>query len=815
MILLPLLGALLALADGGFVPLPASFWNDNDDGRGAARHGAAGLPGDAGLSGTMGLSGDGGLSGDAAGGLGWLGALTPGPAPAAEAWGRNFRRSHRLVRNASDVSDEELGDVPDVDPGRCIVDIDRSHPNNVSDEGRGIAADTFCFSYTDRAIVRFNVSPYWRDGTHQSAPYRAYVSTGREVPEAQGWHPNVQTTDAAGNALGRRGLAEYKGFAHSDPTHDNYQPEIILTRDMASHNRLGGGDFWRNGSMVFFTVYTGNTNRNDLDNVPDKISEDGQLANLVHRKDFVIKVYFPHEINITDTWLLIAGVRQADADGPRRRDDRKRDGPTPRISTTGHYHPHPNNAPRPALDRHLILNDYWLTQDDGNYLGNQGNSIALNTASKKTDGIRYLTGPKDYSTGGYWHPGMETTARLVFAPGSNLSGASGEYEETWGNRAWDVAQGMGANWRYLSGFNPEGPVRAELRITIDDGQGTVGDVEPFIIIIEGPPAHLYLTRTPTTRISGDIRYVQMQYQLTDRLGSPLTGRRAGIRWEGSDERSRAVIDRHGGGGTAAGGRFNIPITEDAPAGIYSLTLTAGDISRKVAFRVYDLPAAAPAPALPARITASAVGGGMAEPGGRVNFRYTLQDADGNPLSLRANPLTWSADAAGVVATGGRVDGARQNDGRFGFDIADDAAPGSYTITIRTVATDAAGSPLVSVRISFRVLGSAAQYAVAGPDQVAPGGYAVYTVTATDANGSRPNLTADHGTAVIAVSDGAGVRLFHLRDGGITLDDAGVGRFRLRADRDAAAGSRITITATSRDGAITARKTVVIAAAVAQ
>ena len=48
LILLPLLGALLALADGGFVPLPASFWNDNDDGRGAARHGTAGLPGDGG-----------------------------------------------------------------------------------------------------------------------------------------------------------------------------------------------------------------------------------------------------------------------------------------------------------------------------------------------------------------------------------------------------------------------------------------------------------------------------------------------------------------------------------------------------------------------------------------------------------------------------------------------------------------------------------------------------------------------------------------------------------------------------------------------
>ena len=838
MILLPLLGVLLALADGGFVPLPASFWNDNDDGRGAARHGAAGLPGDGGLSGTMGLSGDGGLSGDAAGGSGWLGGLTPGPAPAAEAWGRQFNRSYQAVRNASDVPEEELGDTVNDDAGPCFMELERNHPSDISVNGRGTGRDYLCYSYTDRAIVSFSVGPYWRNQRHQSIPYRAYVSTGRETPEAQGWHPNVQTTDSLGRTLGRRGLAEYNGVVHSDPAAPNHERRIVLTRDMASPNGLYGGNFWpgQNYGSVFLTVYIGGTRYDNLDDpndgaelssVPQKVNAEGELADLQFRQpgahDFVIKVYFIQEVDFDLTWILFPGVKQNDDGTSVDPPGRLFTGPTPRKSITGNYHPHISVSRPPALDRRYILNDYWLTGDDtDNRYGENGlgNSLNQGVVHAPMDGIKYCIQHKDYAAGGYWHPDAYTTVRLIFAPGSNLSGASGEYEETHQERHFDYASGS-CRHRYLNGFNPEGPVRAEMQITVHDGQGTTlpgqdetGNVEPLTIIIEGPPAHLYLTRTPTTRISGDIRYVQMQYQLTDRMGHPLTGRRAGIGWEGSDERSRAVIDRRGGGGTAAGGRFNIPITEDAPAGIYSLTLTAGDISRKVAFRVYDLPAAAPAPALPARITASAVGGGMAEPGGRVNFRYTLQDADGNPLSLRANPLTWSADAAGVVATGGRVDGARQNDGRFGFDIADDAAPGSYTITIRTVATDAEGSPLVSVRISFRVLGGAAQYAVAGPDQVAPGGYAVYTVTATDANGSRPNLTADRGTAVIAVSDGAGVRLFHLRDGGITLDDAGVGRFRLRADRDAAAGSRITITATSRDGAITARKTVAIGAAAA-
>ena len=60
---------------------------------------------------------------------------------------------------------------------------------------------------------------------------------------------------------------------------------------------------------------------------------------------------------------------------------------------------------------------------------------------------------------------------------------------------------------------------------------------------------------------------------------------------------------------------------------------------------------------------------------------------------------------------------------------------------------------------------------------------------------------------------AGVRLFHISDGSLTLHRDGTGQFRLRAHRDAAAG-RITITVTSADGAVTGVKTVAIGAAAA-
>ena len=772
LVVVPLLAAALALLDGGIIPMPGSPF----------------VPGAAQL----------------------------GQIPAAEAWGREFRRGWESVRNASDVSDAELGDTVNDDAGRCTMEIDLSGWSPNGRNGRGVHKDWFCYSYTDRAIVTLTVD-------NDAKAYRAYASTGRAVPaDAQGWHPNIQTKDSRNRELGRAGLAEYNGVLSSDANDANHERRIVLTRDMAPPNHLLGANYHsnRNHGTVFITVYVDDPGGGDgLDNLNDKIDANGAMASLRGDQDFVIQIYFLHEIGIGDTWVFFPSPPLRTDDGRLDyKDWRWRNTLTPRISAAGYYKPNPAGAPRATLDRRLVLNDYWQTGDRRNLLGGAGNSIGRGTGGDARSGIKYCIQHRDFVGAGYWHPGAETTIKLVFAPGSNFTDASGEYEETKLERHFHVAGG-GCDYRYLTGFNPDGPVRAEMQVTINDGQGNIGDMEPFTIIIEGKPARLYLTRTPTTRLSGGARYVQMQYALTDALGSPLTGSRARIRWQGADDRSRAVIDRNGGGGSAAGGRFSFPITDDAAAGFYNLTLTAGDISRQVAFRVYDLPPLPPAQMVPARITASAVGGGSFTAGGRANFRYTLQDRNGNPISLSAHPVTWSTTASGILDEAGSVDGARQTDGRFGFDLADNPAPGVYTLTIRTAATDASGNPLASVQITFRIIGNPASYAVAGPDRVSPGGYAVYTVTAADANGNLPNLGGDRSRVAVSVSragsgdDAAGVRLFHIHDGSLMLNRQGVGYFRLRADRDAAAGS-VTLTATSADGAVTGVKTVAIGTAAA-
>ena len=721
------------------------------------------------------------------------------PPPAAEALGREFRVSGALIKNASDVTDEQLGGAGEAE--RCQIDLSIKGRAN-ADAGRGIHQDYFCFSYTERAIVTLTA-------TENSIPYRAYLASGQQVAGAQAWHPGVRVEDSRERHLGRgAGVAEYNGVLDDDAASADHTREIVVTRAAAAPASLSNGaNLWppRNGSAAFLIVYGGTAGDTDLSAHTSKVDGSG-LADLTVDQDVIIKIYFLHEFDPGVTWLFIPGVEQQQ-DGSRTSNHWFSGGITPQINSSGNYHPNIPRIVKPSWDRQVRLNDYWLTADGGD---------------EDNTGIKYCIQPRDYANGGYYHPEAETKVSLTFARGSNLSGASGSYSATIPNSHWAAAAGGCRPFGYLSGFNPAGPVRAEWRFTFDDGQGTTHPIEPITLIIEGPPAHLYLTRAPTTRLSGGTRYVQMRYALTDALGTALTGSRARITWRGADERSRAAIARSGGGGSAGGGRLNFPIAADAAAGSYRLTLTAGGISRDVAFTVPPLPTPA-AEIVPASITADALGGGTFTAGGRANFRYTLQDRNGNPISLTAHPVTWSTTASGVIDQAGNVDGARQNDGRFGFDIASNPAPGEYTITIRTVATGADGSPLATRTITFRILGNPARYAVAGPDQVAPGGYAVYKVTAADANGNLPNLAGAHGRVAISVSRAGsdadagaagaaeGVRLFHIDDGSLTLNRAGVGYFRLRADRDAAAG-RITITASSADGTATGSHTLAIGAA---
>ena len=725
----------------------------------------------------------------------------PGVAPpdTAEALGRDFLAHGEFVKNASDVTDEQLGGPDEAE--RCEVDLSRSG-TGPSATGQGVSYDYYCFSYTERAIVTLTA-------TTADIPYRAYLGSGREMADAQAWHAGVKVADSSNRPMGRdTGVAEYNGVLDNDPAGANHTREIVITEDTATNAYLGNGSNlprWRTEGMAFLIVYGGPRDETDLSNHSSKVEGTG-LVNLTD-DDVIVKIYFVQEFDPGVTWLLLPYVEQRD-DGSRTAIEAHaltRTGITPRVSSSGNYHAKAGGVAKPSWDRLLQLNDRWLTADHDD---------AANT------GIKYCIQPRDYNNAGYWHPQAETKVSLTFAPGSNLSGASGKYEETIPRSHWAAAVG-GCRYRYLDGFNPEGPVRAEWQFTVDDGQGTIHPIEPFTLVIEGPPAHLYLTRAPTMRLSGGIRYMQMRYALTDRLGTSLTGSRAGIRWQGADERSRAAIDRSGGGGSAAGGRFNFPIAADAEPGIYRLTLTAGDLSREVAFRVYPVPTPA-AEIAPASITVHQTAGGSYTAGGRANFRYILYDRNGNPISLTDHPVTWSTTASGVFDQAGNVDGARQTDGRFGFDISSNPAPGEYTITIRTVATGADGSPLATRTITFRIIGNPAKYRVAGPDQVAPGGYAVYTVTATDANGNRPNLAGAHGRVAVSVSregagaDGAdaGVRLFHLDGGSLMLNREGTGQFRLRADRDAAAG-RITITAASADGSVTGTRTLAIGAAAAR
>ena len=644
------------------------------------------------------------------------------PPDAAEALGREFVRHGEFVKNASDVTDEQLGG-PD-EAGRCEVDLSRSGTGPTR-AGQGVDRDYFCYSYTERAIVTLKA-------TTADIPYRAYLASGRAMADAQAYHPGVKVTDSRNRHLGRdTGVAEYNGVLDNDPASANRTREIVITEDTAAPAYLGGGSYFQGGNSgtAFLIVYGGPRDETDLSNHSSKVDGTG-LVNLTD-EDVIVKIYFVQEFDPGVTWLFLPYVEQRD-DGSRTAIDAhrwKRDGITPHISSSGNYHVKPRGVAKPSWDRLLQLNDRWLTADHDD---------DANT------GIKYCIQPRDYNNAGYWHPQAETKVSLTFAPGSNLSGASGEYEATIPRGHWQAASGScDRRYQYLSGFNPEGPVRAEWQFTVDDGQGGIHPIEPFTLVIEGPPARLYLTRAPTMRLSGGIRYMQMQYALTDALGTPLTGSRAGIRWQGADEASRAVIDRRGGGGTAAGGRFSFPIAADAPAGVYRLTLTAGDLSRNVAFRVYPVPTPA-AEIAPASITVHQTAGGTYTAGGRANFRYILYDRNGNPISLTAHPVTWSTTASGVIDQAGNVDGARQTDGRFGFDISSNPAPGEYTITIRTVATGADGSPLATRTITFRIIGNPAKYRVAGPDQVAPGGYAVFTVTATDANGNRPTWPAPTG-----------------------------------------------------------------------
>lgn len=770
------------------------------------------------------------------------GGIPGADTPAAEAVGRSYYESLSRNRfspyglNASDVPDEALmegsregyGGVPlhggIVNPGRCEIDINPS--------GGGDVHDLYCVSYTERALVTIKNSG-------ASVPYRAYHSGGRAgVGDAYHAEVQIEGQDVNSNKLkmGRAGLAEYNGVLAP-----NGSRTLTLDRSMATPHSHGGATYFTAGTdpnrndtygAVYLVIYPGDENQPISLLLPQVVS--GNLNNAAAGEHPIIKLYFILDYQPQFSTVRFVGVDQGNGPIPfadQRGLEVLRSGPTGQILVGDSVRPSPYGPDQPNQPAYRVfdLTGYWITHEalrDYYYapgtsrpywnffhIHNDGNGLEADNT-----GITWCFSPYDYAGGLYWHPGAYAEARMTYAPGTKLAG-SGEYTAR-ARTALDHLR-LQCTFEYLDGFDPAGPMRGELNITYHDGKGGSFPSEPITLLVQGPPAEITIGGPPKmSSNSGNARSVRIEYAVMDGAGNTLsdgemTGAPTHINYVGADDASVAVIDRTNGAGTARGGAVNIPIKRDAPAGAYRVKLSAASndrVGRTVAFTIYDPPGAVTGQP-PAAISA-AVSGSL-RPGGRANIRYTLADDDGNRLSLRNNPVTWTAaDAAtrAVIDTAGSVDGDTQSDGSFSFDLADDAAPGDYAITVSTVAADN-GSPLATARASFRILGDPVSLAIAGADRVAPGGYATYTVTATDANGGRPFVGGERSriTIVLAGAGASAVRLFHLADDAITLNREGSGRFRLRVNSGAAAGS-VTIGAASADGAITAEKVVAIGAA---
>ena len=712
--------------------------------------------------------------------------------------------------------------------------------------------------------------------------YRAYVTGGRSGmgeafhPGVQatdgGLDHNGQPLNAAwleyldgrtSTLMGQPGLAEYNGRLTGSATR-----RIEVTRDMATTGCAYPGwiDYSRiNCSVAYVFIYTGADN-GALSDLPQKVTN-GSLADLspsgVAEPDMMVRIYFVQEFDIGQTWLFFPGVRYGydeedsvdDAVIPHdwRGGTVKNPVSLGAIQASGNYNPLPGNAFKPAVDRELNLTGRWQAE--------------YNRWQRNKGGVVLGVMPRDYHSASYYHRKGKTTVRLDFAPGTNyLDPDRAETETTWttwgseartrqtrqlgANGYWEATQESypnilrGSFWDAyfdLDGWDPEGPMRGQLTITYEDGKGGTHRMQPFTVYVKGPPTSLNIMETSVRSSNDGSRSVRVRFEVTDAMGHVLesddhlqtavvdyddithagngrlkaTGNLASATWRAANAATRSAI---GGSGSGRDGLLVIPVKADAPAGTYTVNITASANRQLKGSVSFEVPAARepaprpgqPAPpAQPATVSVAVAASSDLTAGGRAEFTYALSDASGNPLPASAHPVTWSAaDAAttAIIDAAGSVDPARQTDGAFGFDLADNAAPGAYRVTVATAAADNAASGSVS----FTIRGGPAAYAITGPDTVPPGGYAVYQVTVTDANGATPILTAEQRAVTIAVSGaGAGnARLFNLSSGNsLALDAAGVGHFRLRASLAAAQGSVITIAATGVAGATAGSKSV--------
>ena len=821
-----------------------------------------------------------------------LGQAPPDP---AEAQGRAFHRPSDRMKNASHpVADGELYPLHH-SMGPCTVELTGQDRWDGRDLGArsGGRGDTLCISHTDTALVTLALdsgdadpdSPARRSPEGVAKSYRAYVTGGR-AGMGDAFHPGVQATDGGYkdegynddnprgvryNAadihylggrteayLGSPGLAEYNGRLTGSATR-----RIEVTRDMASAGCIFAGYInhgTHNCGVAYVFIYTGADN-GTLSDLPQKVVN-GSLAEMsegphsTQKPEMMVRIYFVQEMDIGQTWVWFPGVKY-DGNGtvsPHnwRSGTVKNPDSLGNISFSGNYNPLPGGAFKPALDREFNVTGRWVR--DFNWQRND-------------KGVIFCVMPRDFHNASYYHRKGKTTARLDFAPGTNLlDSADVAAESTWtrwgvGSRVRVTRQIDGAspywqaiqetwpgvlrgncqeNYLALDGFDPAGPMRGELNITYEDGKGGTHRMQPFTVYVKGPATSLNIMETSVRSSNDGSRSVRVRYEVADAMGHVLesddhlqrplvdddtnntdngrllaTGNLASATWRAADAATRSAL---GGSGSGRDGLLVIPVKDDAPAGTYTVNITASANSKLKGRVSFDIPAArepAPRPgqpgqpAQPAAVSVAVASTSDLTAGGRAEFTYTLADSAGNPLPASAHPVTWSAaDAAttAIIDTAGSVDPARQSDGAFGFDLADNAAPGAYRVTVATAAADNAASGSVS----FTIRGGPAAYAVTGPDTVPPGGYAVYQVTVTDANGATPILTAEQRAVTIAVSGGGAgnARLFNLSSGNsLALDAEGVGRFRLRASLAAPQGSVIVIRATGVAGATAGSKSV--------
>ena len=140
---------------------------------------------------------------------------------------------------------------------------------------------------------------------------------------------------------------------------------------------------------------------------------------------------------------------------------------------------------------------------------------------------------------------------------------------------------------------------------------------------------------------------------------------------------------------------------------------------------------------------------------------------------------------------------------------DDAVSGRYILTV--AAEQAQGSdedPItMEAEVEITISGDLAKYTLDGPDTIALGDIATYTVSALDDNGAPATIDDDNNTVTV-LSESDSVRLFDLTDDTLELGTNGKATFRVRANRGAAP-SVVTIDVYGIEGIASVSKDITI------